>query len=51
MTKVKSNSELQRREEGKTDELRVAYEIAESITYRVGDVFYKQYKLPFAEVK
>ena len=51
MTEVKSNSELQRRLEGKTDEPRVAYETHEYIAYHVGEVFYKQYKLPFVEVK
>lgn len=45
MTKVKS--EKQRREEGKTDEPRVAYETDEHITYHENGVFYKQYKLPF----
>jgi hypothetical protein len=47
MTNVKS--EGQRREEGKTDEPRVAYETDEYITYHdtVHGVFYKQYKLPF----
>jgi len=47
MTNVKSNSEDQRRLEGKTNEPRVAYETPEYITYHVGDFFYKQYKLPF----
>jgi hypothetical protein len=40
-------SEEQRREEGKTDAPRVAYETDEYITYNLGGVFYKQYKLPF----
>jgi hypothetical protein len=44
---MKVKSESQRREEGKTDEPRVAYETSESITYHEGDTFYKQYKLPF----
>jgi hypothetical protein len=47
MGKVKS--EKQGREEGKTDEPRVAYETDEHTTYNIGGVFYKQYKLPFNE--
>ena len=46
---TKVNSEKQGREEGKTDNLRVAQEVEEYVVYHdtQQNVFYKQYKLPF----
>lgn len=51
MTEVKTNSEGQRREEGKTEISRVAYETQEYIAYNINGVFYKQYKIPFGVEK